>query len=138
MILTGLNLQVPSVLMTGMISTLTSPFTSPILLVLQPHLHNKTKMINGESNIKKQFQKCVPIIQNCNMTTILIFMTSPDHMAVFLPACSHPLAADIPTIAAVTPTMTGLKILAYLHTPPPQTDLTSTIATHSTWYCHSP
>ena len=80
--------------------------------------------MNGESIINEQFKKFVPIIQNyCNMTTFSIFMSSADHMAIFLPACSHPLAANIATIAAVTPAMTELRIRAYLQTPSPQTDL---------------
>ena len=79
--------------------------------------------MNGESNINKQLKKFVPIIRNCNMITISIFMASADHMAIFLQVCSHPLEENIPTIVTVTPAMTGLRILAYLQTQPPQTDL---------------
>ena len=79
--------------------------------------------MSGRLNINEQLKNYVPTFPSCNMTITLITTVSADLMAIFLPVCSLQLEASTPTIAAVTPAMTGLRILAYLQTPPPQTDL---------------
>ena len=79
--------------------------------------------MSGRLNINEKLKNYVPTIPNCNMTITLITTVYPDPLAIFLPVCSLPLAANIPTIAAVTPAMTGLRLQAYLQTLAPQTDL---------------
>ena len=79
--------------------------------------------MSGRLNMNEQFKNYVPTIPSCNMTITLIITVSADLMAIFLPVCSLQLEANIHTIAAATPAMTGIRLRAYLQTLAPQTDL---------------